>query len=257
MTPHLSSSGLRHRWNRTGQRSGDAALQGWRARPASHHSLALCLHTTTTPRTHRTMSTVAFTSIRNRLGPSIAIPPSRLDAIPKAKSDADASPLDSPGVLKAVREYEHDRHHTKKAAEHERTRERKERRRFRPHSGRAVHVRRVSGRAIAVGPEVEEQAALETPEDLERPEVVAEDVGPVGESMLELDIAPLMKPAKARKRKAEDFEVIPSVRSVIVLDEHAAAELEIDEPWEHVTADDQEGEKVEPPSYARVVACAA
>ncbi|KAG6834444.1 hypothetical protein H0H93_009587 [Arthromyces matolae] len=35
-----------------------------------------------------------------------------------------------------------------------------------------------------------------------------------------------------------DFEVVPPLRSVIVLDDIALPELEYDEPWEHVYASD-------------------
>jgi len=69
-----------------------------------------------------------------------------------------------------------------------------------------------------------------------------------------LDFEVLIKPAKVHKRKAEDFEVIPQVRSVIVLDDQIAATPELDEPWEHVTAEDEE--RIIGPSYAQIVASA-
>lgn len=51
----------------------------------------------------------------------------------------------------------------------------------------------------------------------------------------------------------DDFEVIPAVRSVIVLDEFIVPEPEVEEPWEYVSVDG-EADTVVPPSYAQVVA---
>lgn len=48
-----------------------------------------------------------------------------------------------------------------------------------------------------------------------------------------------------------DFEVVPHVRSVIVLDDNTPDELIIDEPWEHVNDSDTEARGL---SYAQVAA---
>ncbi|KAJ3487966.1 hypothetical protein NLJ89_g11664 [Agrocybe chaxingu] len=43
---------------------------------------------------------------------------------------------------------------------------------------------------------------------------------------------------KPRKAKDDDFEFIPPVRSVIVLDDMAETrDMDVDEPWEHVDDD--------------------
>lgn len=49
-----------------------------------------------------------------------------------------------------------------------------------------------------------------------------------------------------------DFEVIPHVRSVIVLDDNAPDELDADEPWEHIYGTDSEDNRGL--SYAQVAA---
>ncbi|TCD70097.1 hypothetical protein EIP91_004826 [Steccherinum ochraceum] len=94
---------------------------------------------------------------------------------------------------------------------------------------------------------------------------------------LEVDLTNLMKPAKPRKAKRgmsssvvlaqaldadlwllfvvtadSDFEVLPSVRQVVVLDDRLdGGELEADEPWEHLDVD---GEDEKAFSYAEVAA---
>lgn len=53
-----------------------------------------------------------------------------------------------------------------------------------------------------------------------------------------------------------DFEVIPHLRSVIVLDDIATHDLTIDEPWEHIYGEsesDDQGSTKEP-SYAKILA---
>jgi hypothetical protein len=66
---------------------------------------------------------------------------------------------------------------------------------------------------------------------------------------------------KPRKLNADDFEVIPHIRSVIALDDVANVhDMDLDEPWEHIYPDDDGEEnaldgagKFGRPSYARVV----
>jgi hypothetical protein len=51
-----------------------------------------------------------------------------------------------------------------------------------------------------------------------------------------------------------DFEVVPHVRSVIVLDDIVAHEITIDEPWEHIYGDKPEDSLAKTPSYAKILA---
>ncbi|KAF8655371.1 hypothetical protein AX16_003068 [Volvariella volvacea WC 439] len=59
---------------------------------------------------------------------------------------------------------------------------------------------------------------------------------------------------KPRKRAEHDFEFIPHVRSVLVLDDAAAPEVTFDEPWEHIYGEDDTKPAFKGPSYASVVA---
>ncbi|TFY63221.1 hypothetical protein EVJ58_g3378 [Rhodofomes roseus] len=139
-----------------------------------------------------------------------------------ALPDNDAS---SPAVLKAVREFEHGRHRVKRAADTERMRERKERKRRggAARSTHAGHARKVD----ALDVDVEDGGRARAGRGARRAE--------------ELALA------------AEDFEVVPKVRSVIALDDHAPAIPELDEPWEHVILEDEHDLA---PSYAQIVAAA-
>lgn len=51
---------------------------------------------------------------------------------------------------------------------------------------------------------------------------------------------------KARKTKVDDYELVPAVRTVIVLDDMPADDMELDEPWEHValSTEDDNGKKI-------------
>jgi hypothetical protein len=52
-----------------------------------------------------------------------------------------------------------------------------------------------------------------------------------------------------------DFEVVPHIRSVIVLDDFSGDEKDVEEPWEHIQLGDDFDEKlINGPSYAEVVA---
>ena len=61
----------------------------------------------------------------------------------------------------------------------------------------------------------------------------------------------------SRSAIAGEFELVPSMPGVIALDDAPTAEL--DEPWEHISADelDTEPRRPTPPSYAAVAASAA
>ena len=63
---------------------------------------------------------------------------------------------------------------------------------------------------------------------------------------------------KPRKGREDEFELVPAVRGVIVLDDmptQAVHDMEIDEPWEHIESEESEGKisKGTEPSYAQVV----
>ncbi|KAI0964588.1 hypothetical protein AcW1_001375 [Taiwanofungus camphoratus] len=209
------------------------------------------------------MPALTTTSALNRVRTSSATEPKNakgdtVDAQPKSQGELE-SPVpeaESPSVLKAVRAYEHERQRVKKAAEVERARERKERkRRAGPcpaRTCRTAHGRRANGRR---GPfEMDEKPAegKTTPDKHEERRLLDDDITSQGRGVPELNIVPLIRPAKARKMK-DDFEVIPAVRSVIVLDEFIVPEPEVEEPWEYVSVDG-EADTVVPPSYAQVVA---
>ncbi|OSD00932.1 hypothetical protein PYCCODRAFT_1436991 [Trametes coccinea BRFM310] len=95
---------------------------------------------------------------------------------------------------------------------------------------------------------------------------------------LEVHLGQLLKPGKMRRSKGErascipctrpdaepqrrfaagEFELIPGMPTVIALDEHAAEDTELDEPWEHISADELDEKRVAPPSYATIVASTA
>ncbi|KAG6901362.1 hypothetical protein C0995_012976 [Termitomyces sp. Mi166 len=74
----------------------------------------------------------------------------------------------------------------------------------------------------------------------------------------EVALSDLLIARKPRRGREQDFELVPPLRSVIVLDDITApAELDLDEPWEHVCASDAD-EKYDPTefrvSYANIVA---
>jgi len=61
-------------------------------------------------------------------------------------------------------------------------------------------------------------------------------------TLTEVKLADLVTFRSSKSRKGSgwegDFEVVPHVRSVIVLDDVAVRDLEVDEPWEHVDGED-------------------
>jgi hypothetical protein len=58
----------------------------------------------------------------------------------------------------------------------------------------------------------------------------------------------------SRKPAERDFEFIPHIRSVIVLDDVFGDDIDEEEAWEHVLLEDELDEKIQCPSYAQVVA---
>jgi len=70
----------------------------------------------------------------------------------------------------------------------------------------------------------------------------------------ETKLMDLVTTKKQRKGRDHDFEIIPHVRSVIVLDDFKVDTQEIDEPWEHISSDESDDdEKAKGLSYADIV----
>ena len=95
------------------------------------------------------------------------------------------------------------------------------------------------------------------------------------ENRIEVDLTHLIRPAKSRKARSKrfshlnslrdlfpyrswfptagDFELVPKVRSVVVLDDGTDEVPEVDDPWEYVSADEEGILKKPVFSYAQVV----
>ncbi|KAI0370014.1 hypothetical protein BV20DRAFT_966996 [Pilatotrama ljubarskyi] len=175
-------------------------------------------------------------------------------------------------VLKAVRAYERDRKRAKKTKERtERERERERERligRGAATDGRACrHCRDGSGRrtgGAATPVDVKEDTVLSPPEATCVEEIIADVVEREGRARGELEVGrplevhleALAKPGKSRRSKTGEFELIPGMPVVIALEDHAE-EAELDEPWEHISADELDEKRVEPRSYATIVASTA
>jgi len=70
-------------------------------------------------------------------------------------------------------------------------------------------------------------------------------------SKFEVKLEDLLTPPKHRKKET-DFEVVPHVRSVIVLDDDITREPDVDEGWEHISSDSDQSDGLKTPSYATV-----
>lgn len=205
--------------------------------------------------------------------PSLTMPRRRSNTTTDKPKDADApevqslAPVDtpSPTVLKAVREYEHTRKFSRKTAEH------RERLAHKGHSP----LTRVSATCPYclpskhnrhIGPKMMFAKGLRLKIDDEAwdgtPDVTEDWVADVESrtEAVEVPLAELLKTGKARKtrQKAGDFEFVPNVRSVIILEESAVSAPDVDEPWEHVDwdEDDPDGSHtdVQALSYAEILA---
>ncbi|CAL1694820.1 unnamed protein product [Somion occarium] len=165
-----------------------------------------------------------------------------------------------PRVLNAVREFEHGRQRAKKSAHTASWREEKARKRqvktqraqtlFEPP---AAH--RQKGGHVKVQGIDRDERDLDGSDSDEAFDVEFIETPKWREQKLEVDLTNLIRPTKARRSKAGDFEVIPSVRSVLVLDDRDFAMVEDDEPWEYLSAGDDDSErKPAIPSYAEVAA---
>ncbi|KAL7284999.1 hypothetical protein ACG7TL_000088 [Trametes sanguinea] len=211
--------------------------------------------------------------------PPTDTPTTNPDATPTTPtSTSPLTPLESDSIVaKAMRAYERDRQRTK------RTKERAEREREREQRASEGRDGRTPCRQCRDGPTRKSAAAplapgalanaadadaVLAPVSLSQPcveDIIADVVeregrarGELGVSRpLEVHLGQLLKPGKMRRSKAGEFELIPGMPTVIALDEHAAEDAELDEPWEHISADELDEKRVAPPSYATIVASTA
>jgi len=99
--------------------------------------------------------------------------------------------------------------------------------------------------------EVHEQASDEASPTLGRGNRLHEKARP--DDWPQVQLADLIVTKKPRRQgKDGDFEVIPPVRSVIVLDDPVTPDMDFDEPWEHIYGVDDDMPSYEP-SYAKIV----
>lgn len=66
-----------------------------------------------------------------------------------------------------------------------------------------------------------------------------------------------MQGLTGRSGAAGEFELVPAIPLVIALDDALPGDAELDEPWEHISADELDEKRAPPPSYATVVASTA
>jgi hypothetical protein len=167
------------------------------------------------------------------------------------------SPLCNPiDVLRDVRAYEHDRQRVKKATDLAKMREMKSRNTFErrnrwgPWGDKPKSVVRTGKISWFWGKE----AAESEPEKIEQLEADS-PLTLVAPKPSEVKLTDLVTPQKPRKTKGGDFEVIPAPRAVIVLDDFSVNDMDVDEPWEHVSGG--EYEKRTSFSYAQIVSAVA
>ncbi|KAF9444760.1 hypothetical protein P691DRAFT_806666 [Macrolepiota fuliginosa MF-IS2] len=174
--------------------------------------------------------------------------------------------IPSSKIPKDTRAYEHERQRLRKAADFVKMRARKAQQGTGWVGNAKAHQRTASGKSSAGGglgavPSEkgrlfsDEETELDEGEGLVLSDSWKENLGIVTEqSRYEVKLADLVRPGKPRKPKGGDgdFEVVPHVRSVIVLDDNTPDELDIDEPWEHIYNTDSEDNKEL--SYAQVAA---
>jgi hypothetical protein len=184
-------------------------------------------------------------------------------AVPKNKdtlviiSPLNNGPID---VMRDVRDHERQRQHTKKSAGHVKAKERKERgaaqwamwgEKAKSPTARAARGSWFGGK--------DNRAAWDDEHDIDEKEVEVDHVisSPrvtVPDSVRSyVQLADLVTTKKSRKLVEGDFEVIPAPRSVIVLDDFASQDMDVDEHWEFIYNED---EKARGPSYAQVVSSA-
>ncbi|KAI0713190.1 hypothetical protein C8T65DRAFT_645829 [Cerioporus squamosus] len=165
-------------------------------------------------------------------------------------------------VLKAKRAYDRDRQRVKKRKERaDREREWNASSHSDPSADQGPTGRRTGGKPKLVSDAVDEKGGERDvfPNSPGVEEIIADIVereaqarGVVEPVRVPLD--QLVKPSKVRKSRAGEFELVPGMPVVIALDDQIPGEAELDEPWEHISADELDEKRVEPPSYATVLA---
>ncbi|KAJ3853946.1 hypothetical protein EV368DRAFT_63676 [Lentinula lateritia] len=168
--------------------------------------------------------------------------------------------------FKDQRAFEHERQCTKRTEEYARTQEAKASKglsKWRPAS--PVHQRKTTSarksKPVGFGGSEDEVNTLNALERV-RSAGTRKESSPIQNSV---KLADLIKPGsvrKARKNKEADFELIPAVRPVIVLDElafmhDAPAPRDLEQEWQHVYhSDGDESDaslSISSPTYANVV----
>jgi len=175
------------------------------------------------------------------------------------KADAEQASENTPAISptsKEVREYEHHRQQVKKAAETAKLRVRKlasATKQLSLSQPRAPtsKVRKGLGILVDVADPVEP-----LPDSGKANE---EELQASPERKLEVNLGDLIVTRKSPSRKGaeNDFELIPHIRSVIILDDNQPHDIDVEEPWEHITGvEDDQGYKdnAKGISYAMVVA---
>lgn len=198
--------------------------------------------------------------------------------VPKKKdtlvviSPLNNSPID---VLRDVRDYERQRQHTKKSSGQVKTKERKERSaaQWAIFGDKAKSPAARASRGSWFGGK-DNRAVWDDEHDMDEKDidhVVSPPRVTVPDSVRsEVNLTDLVTSKKSRKlvgtcpfrncnaqsliltslRTEGDFEIIPAPRNVIVLDDFASQDMDMDEPWEYIYGDD---EKARGLSYAQVV----
>jgi len=168
--------------------------------------------------------------------------------------DTDSRLSLSMGNLKDIRAYEHDRQKAKKEAELVKRKARNSPRWPRPLYGSKIH----SSSPPALSGK-HERLKVEDLDSLEGVEYDA-DVRRVPHSLpsrgvihkTEVKLTDLITPRKPRKGNDGDFEVIPHVRSVIVIDDFVGLDPSVEEPWECIYGQCEE-DGVRTRSYADIL----
>jgi len=180
------------------------------------------------------------------------------------------STLSSSADPKDTRAYEHNRQRVKKAAERVLTKARKERgwtmckgTAAAPkcsccHLDKGKRLGSKEVKALVDGDVVGDAAFLNTHRrsrsDSGGALVPISFQGFTAAATRDVKLTDLVTTGKPKKRREGDFEVVPHIRSVIVLDDFCSDEKDVEEPWEHVHGDDDE--KANIPSYAEIVTIA-
>jgi len=174
--------------------------------------------------------------------------------IVKDSLSASSPSLSSPKDLRA---YEHDRQRVKKAADLVKMRARK----GQGWTSKLHDSKKDSGAGLPS--EKGKRLTDEEVDSLEGVIALGDSRGDLRDEVVssdlrsEVKLADLVTSRKPRKGQEGDFEVIPHIRSVIVLDDIVSQDLVIDEPWEHIYGNDEEDASAKGLSYAKVLSVPA